>query len=91
MISEVLDYSWLALLFVNCGEAGHYGKGYGKENCSFRAARKETGRQGVRGEEERKREVRRGREEEERRVDDFMDSPKSTLYTSSSSLLIQSS
>lgn len=91
MISEVLDYSWLALLFVNCGEAGHYGKGYGKENCSYRGSKEGDRKTGVRGGEERKREVRRGREGEERRVDDFMGSPKSTLYTSSSSLLIQSS
>lgn len=51
-------------------------KGMAKKTAHIGAARKETGRQGVRGGEERKREVRRGREGEERRVDDFMGSPK---------------
>lgn len=68
MVSEVLDYSWLALLFVNCGEAGHYGKGYGKENCSRQGS--EEGDRKTRGEERREEELgggRRGREGEESR------------------------
>lgn len=79
MVSEVLDYSWLALLFVNCGEAGHYGKGYGKENSSCQGSKE--GNRKTRGEERREEELgwRRGREGEERRVDDFMDSKKYAL------------
>lgn len=79
MVSEVLDYSWLALLFVNCGEAGHYSKGYGKENCSCQGSKE--GDRKTRGEGRREEELgwRRGREGEESRVDDFMDSKKYAL------------
>lgn len=69
MVSEVLDYSWLALLFVNCGEAGHYGKGYGKENCSRQGSKegdRKTRGEGRR-EEELRGEERKGRGGEESR------------------------